>query len=73
MNKTVDFSYEEFNTTTRRDANTRAHGRATIKQDPDGGLYLVGSLGCSKTRPDIQQALHAYLGGRQLICWSVND
>ena len=69
----VDFDYEDFNTTTRRDTDTRKHGLAEIRQDASGGVYIYGALGCGKTRETVQDALIAYLGGRELLRYRVWD
>ena len=69
----VDFDYEDFNTTTRRDTDTRKHGLAEIRQDASGGVYIYGALGCGKTRDTVQEALIAYLGGRVLLRHRVWD
>jgi len=72
MQTIVTFDYEDFNTTTRRNHDTRKHGTATVHKDPDGGVYLFGDLGCSKTKEDVRNALIDLLGGRRLLWHSVN-
>ncbi len=71
MNTTVTFDYEDFNTTTRRDADTRKHGTAEVREATGGGVYIFGSFGCGKTRDTVSEALVAYLGGRQLLAHRV--
>lgn len=71
MDTAVAFTYNDANTSTRRSHDVRKYGIASIKQDPDGGVYIVGDLGCSKTRPTVHEALIEYLGGRELLSHSV--
>ena len=71
MDTAVTFTYNDVNTSTRRSHDVRKHGIASIKRDPDGGVYLVGDLECSTTRPTIHEALTEYLGGRELLSHSV--
>jgi len=66
---TVQFLYHDFNRSTHLNADTRRHGVASVRTDPAGGVYLWGEFGCSKTRATVQDALHDYLGGRELIQW----
>ena len=71
---TVTFDYLEFPTSTRRDEDTRRHGTADVRTDALSGLfYVYGSLGCSKSRPTVREALIAYLGGRELLAHRVYD
>lgn len=64
---TVNFTYNDFNNTTRRNADTRKHDTAEIRQDIDGNVFIRGSLGRGKSRPTIHEALVEYLGGRELL------
>ena len=67
MTKTITFDYNDFNTSTRRNADVRKHGDAIVKKDVAGGVYISGPLGCGKTCADTHAALIAYLGGRELL------
>jgi hypothetical protein len=69
MKKVVTFDYEDFNTSTRRSKDCRKHGDVEVRNDIDGSVYVVGSMGCSKSRPDVHDALVDYLGGRQLLAY----
>jgi hypothetical protein len=73
MKTQVTFDYEDFNTSTRRDTDTRKHGIADVCKASEGGVYIYGSMGCGKTRPTIREALIAYLGGRNLLAHRVFD
>jgi len=74
MRTAVTFDYEDFNTSTRRDADCRKHGMAEIRQDAFGdGVFIVGSFGCGKCRKDVGEALKEYLGGRRLLAYRVFD
>lgn len=64
---TINFTYNDFNLTTRRNADTKKHGTAEVRQDTDGNVYLHGSLGCGKSRSTVREALVEYLGGRELL------
>lgn len=71
---TVTFDYNDFNTTTNRNADCRKHGTAEIRTDAFGdGVYIFGQMGCGKTRRDIGEAIRAYLGGRELLSYRVFD
>ena len=72
-NLKVTFDYEDFNSSTRRDADTRRHDMAEVKPAAGGGVYIWGSLGCGKTKDNIREALLAYLGGRHLLAYRVWD
>jgi len=61
--KTVTFTYLS--------SDGRREGEARIKNDPDGGIYLFGELGCGKTCSTIQKALQAYVGFREVFEYSV--
>tara|TARA_R110000868_G_scaffold168140_1_gene402725 strand:+ start:903 stop:1127 length:225 start_codon:yes stop_codon:yes gene_type:complete len=69
----VTFDYKDFNTSTRRDTDTRRHALAEVREASGGGVYIWGSLGCGKTRDNVREALIAYLGGRQLLAHRVFD
>ena len=69
---TVTFDYEDFNTTTRRDADMRRHDSADVHRCAEG-VYIYGNLGCGKTRVNVHEALIAYLGGRRLLAHRVFD
>jgi len=73
MQVQVSFDYEDFNTTTRRDADTRKHGVAEVRESTEGGVYIYGNMGCGKTRPTVSEALIAYLGGRRLLSHRIYD
>jgi hypothetical protein len=69
---TITFDYEDFNTTTSRSHDTRSHGTATVHTDAFGeGVYIMGKMGCGKTRQEVRDALVAYLGGRRLLSFRV--
>lgn len=68
----VTFDYEDFNTSTRRDTDTRKHDMAEVRST-EGGVYIYGALGCGKTRSNVGDALIAYLGGRRLLAHRVFD
>jgi hypothetical protein len=54
------FAFKDFN-------GTEVDAVAEIRGDAFGeGFYVRGDMGCGKTRPTIQQALAAYLGGREV-------
>lgn len=69
MSKThqVTFDFEDFNTSTRRGPGPRKHEMVTAHKDIDGGVFVRGDRGCSKTCPDVRGALLSYLGGRELL------
>lgn len=69
----VTFDYEDFNTSTRRNTDTRKHDMAEVREASGGGVYIWGSLGCGKTRDTVRDALIAYLGGRSLLAHRVFD
>jgi hypothetical protein len=73
MKTQVTFDYEDFNTSTRRDTDCRKHGIADVCKASEGGVYIYGHLGCGKTRPNVREALIAYLGGRCLLAHRVFD
>lgn len=62
---TVD--YEDFNTSTRRGPGARKHDLVTVHKDVDGGVFVTGPKGCSKTRQTTRDAIVSYLGGRDLL------
>ena len=68
MNATVNISFEDFNHGTRRSTDTRRHETAQLRRDIEGGWYVMGALGCGRTRAEIVDAVKDYLGGRRLIC-----
>jgi hypothetical protein len=68
----VTFDYNDFNTTTRRDFDTRKHGSAYVIKTIDG-IAIKGDMGYSKIRESVQEALKEYLGGRQLLAFRVFD
>jgi DNA replication protein DnaC len=72
LTKQVTFDFEDFNTSTRRDTDTRKHGIAEIR-NTDDGVYIYGSMGCGKTRANVGDALTAYLGGRTLLAYRIWD
>lgn len=58
----VTFEYRDFD-------GQRKHADAKSHADAFGeGFYIMGKLGCGKTRPTVREALIAYLGGRELVC-----
>lgn len=74
----VTFDYEDFNTSTRRDTDTRKHGVAEVRAATEidgqgGGVYIWGTLGCGKVRATVSEALTAYLGGRRLLAHRIYD
>ncbi len=71
--KTITFDYNDFNRTTSRDADTRRHGTAEIRNAAGGGVYIFGDLGCGKTRDNPRDALLAYLGGPELLSHRIYD
>lgn len=73
MRTAVTFDYEDFNTSTRRDTDTRKHGMADIRHAAEGGVYIYGDMGCGKTRSTVSEALIAYLGGRRLLAHRIFD
>ena len=73
MQTQVTFDYEDFNTSTRRDTDTRKHGVAEVREDSAGGFYIYGDMGCGKTRNNVSDALTAYLGGRRLLAHRIYD
>ncbi len=45
---------------------------AKINEDAFGeGHYITGPFGCGKTRKDIKTAVQEYLGGRELVAFTV--
>lgn len=63
----IDF--EDFNTSTRRGPGPRKHDLVTVRRDVSGGVYVTGAMGCSKTFPEVRDAIKAYLGGRELLAY----
>lgn len=69
----IDFSCENFNTTTNRSYVRMFYGSAELRTASDGLVCVFGSLGCGKMCENAHDALIAYLGGRRLISHRVND
>ena len=67
---TVNISFDDFNTSTHRSTDTRRHETAQLRRDINGGWYVMGAMGCGKTRAEIVDAVKDYLGGSRLICWN---
>jgi hypothetical protein len=72
MKNEVTFDYNDFNNSTRRDTDCRKHGIATVRHD-DLGFYIVGDMGCGKNGATVADALRHYLGGRELLAYSIHD
>ncbi len=69
MTKYFDISFDDFNTSTRRGPGLRKHETVQVRADVDGGVYVRGLFGCGKTKENVRDAIDAYLGGRDLICY----
>lgn len=71
--KLINFTYVDFNTSTRRSTDNRRYASANLHYAPTKGFYVAGALGCGKTRPTVREALKEYLGGRELVQFQVQD